>query len=73
MKNFSESTKKPSRKKISLNEDFLLKITKMESLHNRMEEAAENLERKFSKMIELNKFLINELEETHTSSQLLFQ
>ena len=55
---------KASRKKNNLNEDLLIRITMMESLHGRMEEAAENLERKFRKIIDLNKFLISELEDT---------
>ena len=65
LRKFFVSNEKASRKKINFNEDLLLRITMMESLHDRMEEAAENLERKFIKMIDLNKFLIHELEDAH--------
>lgn len=52
---------KPSRKKNNLKAEFLQKLTVMESVQSRMEESAQDLEKKFKKMIELNKFMLEEL------------
>ena len=51
----------PSRKKSSYFNDFSDKVRILESSQLRMEESMDDLENKFEKIIELNKFLISEL------------
>ncbi|OMJ74535.1 hypothetical protein SteCoe_26496 [Stentor coeruleus] len=55
----------PSRKKINFNSDMAVKIRLLESAHIRMEETVADLEKKYQKIIDFNKFMINELNQ-HT-------
>jgi len=61
LRKISAAKPKPSRKKNNFKAEFLQKLTVMESVQSRMEESAQDLEKKFSKMIELNKFILEEL------------
>lgn len=56
----SKMFQNPSRKKSSLNNDFSAKVKILESTQLRMEESIGELECKFERIIELNKFLISE-------------
>lgn len=55
----------PSRKKNNFNSDMAMKIRLLESAHIRMEETVADLEKKYQKIIDFNKFMINELNQ-HT-------
>lgn len=61
LKKIQTNVQNPSRKKSSYFNDFSDKVRILESSQHRMEESMDDLESKFEKIIELNKYLISEL------------
>ncbi|OMJ89164.1 hypothetical protein SteCoe_8708 [Stentor coeruleus] len=58
-----------SRKKNKINSSMTTKVRILESAQVRMEEKAANLEKKFQKMIDFNKFIINQLNQHFVMSE----
>jgi HSF-type DNA-binding len=63
----------PSRKKNNASDSMVLKIQLLESTHIRMEETMANLEKKYQKIIDLNKFVLRELKDSFNVDQEEFK
>ena len=59
----------PSRKKNLSKDDMIVKIRGLESAQIRMEEAVANLEDRYQKIIDLNRFMIGQINEHQVQSE----
>ncbi|OMJ86440.1 hypothetical protein SteCoe_12019 [Stentor coeruleus] len=59
----------PSRKKVNFSSDMAVKIRLLESAHIRMEETVADLEKKYQKIIDFNKFMLKELNQHTVNSE----